>query len=196
MMNSTFDKMEFCVEHSNSHDDRSFDKTITCLGDHNWRVRYAAAIALGDRKDPKAVDALIRTLKKESQEPLFSQPALEGGAHAGSNIPFSVIFPEGTTEGTKEAWRRRGRLIQAICLALGNIGASSPAALEMLHFYAADQKCDYSVRAAACKALGQIASPESLPVLQKAVGDEEWCTSCEAKKAVESINSIHPRILL
>ncbi|HCE46954.1 MAG TPA: hypothetical protein DET40_25690 [Lentisphaeria bacterium] len=187
-MNSVFDKMEFCVEHSSSQDERSLDKIISCLCDQNWRVRYAAAIALGDRRDPKSVDALLKALKKENQEPLFSQPALEGGAHAGSNIPFTVIFPEGTTEHTKEAWRRRGRLIQAVCLALGGIGATSPAVLEMLHRYATDQKCDYGVRAAACKALGQLASPESLPILQKAVGDEEWCTSCEAKKALKKIS--------
>ena len=186
-MNSVFDKMEFCVAHSNSKDDKSLEKIITCLGDQNWRVRYAAAIALGDRKNPDAVDALLKALNKEKDEPLFSQPTLKGGAHAGSNTPFSVIFPEGTTEETKEAWRRRGRLIQAILLALGNIGTVSPEVLEMLHFYAADQKCDYSVRAAACKAIGQLASPESLPVLEKAVTDEEWCTKCEAKKALKKI---------
>lgn len=186
-MISVFDKMEFCVANSGSKDQKSFDKTVACLGDGNWRVRYAAAIALGDRRDPKAVDALLKTLQKEDKEPLFSQPALEGGAHAGSNVPFSVIFPEGTTEDTKEAWRRRGRLLQALCLALGNIGTASPAVLEILHRYATEQKCDYGVRAAACKALGQIASRESLPVLEKASADEEWCTKCEAKKAVKCI---------
>ena len=185
-MTTTFDKMEFCAAHSCNDDDSSI-KVISFLNDENWRVRYAAAIALGDRKNPDAVEALLKALNKEKDEPLFSQPTLKGGAHAGSNTPFSVIFPEGTTEETKEAWRRRGRLIQAILLALGNIGTASPAVLEMLHFYAADQKCDYSVRAAACKAIGQLASPESLPVLEKAANDEEWCTKCEAKKALKKI---------
>jgi HEAT repeat protein len=187
MMTTAFDKMEFCAAHSYNDDDSSFEKIIAFLKDYDWRVRYAAAIALGDRKSPKAVDALSDALRKEEKEPLFSQPALKGGAHAGSNVPFSVIFPEGTTEETKEAWSRRGRLIQAICLAFGNIGTSSPAVLEVLHRYASDQKCDYAVRAAACKALGQISSPESLPILEKAAEDEEWCTRCEAKKAIKKI---------
>ncbi|HBC87673.1 MAG TPA: hypothetical protein DCZ94_12010 [Lentisphaeria bacterium] len=186
-MNSTFDMMEYCAANATKKDDASFKKILTCLSDDNWRVRYAAAIALGDRKDPNAVDALVQVLDNEDKAPLFSQPKLEGGAHAGSNVPFSVIFPKGTTEATKEAWRRRGRLIQAACLALGNIGKTSPKALEKLHRYTTDQKCDYSVRAASCKALGQLASPESLPILEKATKDEEWCTSCEARKAVKKI---------
>ncbi len=187
-MISTFDKMEYCAANATKKDNASFKKIIPYLSDDNWRVRYAAAIALGDRKDPKAGAPLLQVLDKEDKAPLFSQPALEGGAHAGSNVPFSVIFPKGTTEETKEAWRRRGRVIQAVCLSLGNIGESSPEILERLHRYALDQKCDYAVRAASCKALGQLARKESLPVLEKASGDEEWCTKCEAKKAIEAVS--------
>lgn len=186
-MKSTFDKMEFCIAASDSKDEKSLDETIAFLSDGNWRVRYAAAVALGDRRAPRAVDALLEELKKEVREPIFSQPPLEGGAHAGSNSPFSVKFPEGTTEETKEAWRRRGRLLQAIFLSLGSIGVSSSAVLEVLHRYATDQNLDYGVRAAACKALGQIASKESLPFLEKAADDEEWCTKTEASKALKTI---------
>jgi HEAT repeat protein len=186
-MKSTFDKMESCISSSGCKDEKSFDRLLESLSDGNWRVRYAAAIALGDRRDPKAIDPLLKTLQKEITEPIFSQPPLEGGAHAGSNSPFSVQFPEGTTEETKEAWRRRGRLMQAICLALGSIGGSAPGMLEILHRYATDQSCDYGVRAAACKALGQIASKESVPFLEKAAADEEWCTKTEARKALDSI---------
>ena len=55
--------------------------------------------------------------------------------------------------------------------------------LDLLHDFATDQKRDYIVRAAACKALGQLARPESLPVVEQATQDEEWCTACEARKA-------------
>jgi len=186
-MNTVFEKMEFCAANITQPDEAAFTQTLALLADENWRVRYSAAIALGDRRDPRAVDALVQALRRENEAPLFTQPKLEGGAHAGSNHPFEVIFPTGTTEETKEAWRCRGRVLQAACLALGNIGTTTPAALELLHDYALDQSRDYAVRAAACKALGQIANPESLPVLEKATQDEEWCTAREAQKAVQKI---------
>ena len=183
-MSALFDQMEYCAAHGLAHDEASFTQILALLENDNWRVRYAAAIALGDRRDPRAVDPLVEALRREEKDPLFTQPKLEGSAHAGSNEPFAIKFPEGTTEETKEAWRRRGRLLQAICAALGNIGVATPAGLEFLHSYALNQDRDYMVRAAACKALGRMGQPESLPVLEKASTDEEWCTSCEAKKAV------------
>jgi len=189
-MNTVFEKMEFCAANATQSDETAFIQTLALLSDANWRVRYAAAIALGDRRDPKAVDALVQALHRENEAPLFTQPKLEGGAHAGSNDPFNVIFPAGTTEETKEAWRRRGRVLQAACLALGNIGTADPAALELLYEFALNQNRDYVVRAAACKALGQIADAESLPVLEKASKDEEWCTACEARKSVQKIRAL------
>jgi len=186
-MNSYFEKMECCAAQASNADEASYTSLIALLGDENWRVRYAAAIALEDRRDPRAIAPLLQALQAEEQAPLFSQPTLEGGAHAGSNIAFSVIFPPGTTDESKEAWRRRGRVMQAICLALGAIGKPSPAVLAALHRYAIAQECDYAVRAAACKALGQLAQPESLPILTQAARDEEWCTGCEARKAIKII---------
>ena len=188
-MNTAFEKMEFCASNATRQDGERLAKTITLLGDENWRVRYAAAIALGDRRDAKAVDALVELLHRENTAPLFAQPNLEGSAPAGSSVRFAMIFPEGTTEATKEAWRRRGRVLQAACLALGNLGEVSPAALELLHRYATDQGCDYAVRAAACKALGQLARPESLPTLKIATSDEEWCTKTEASKALQTLSA-------
>jgi HEAT repeat protein len=186
-MNTVFEKMEYCA--ANVPDAAAFTQTAALLEDGNWRVRYAAAIALGDRRDPRAVDALLQVLRRENALPLFTQPKLEGSAHAGSSDPYEVIFPQGTTEATKESWRCRGRVMQAACLALGNIGKATPAVLALLHDFATGQERDYAVRAAACKAMGQIASKESLPVLEKASQDEEWCTSCEARKAVGKIRA-------
>lgn len=188
-MNTLFEKMEFCAANVTNPDEAAFTQTLALLGDENWRVRYATAIALGDRRDSRAVDGLVQLLRRENAAPLFTQPKLEGSAHAGSNESFQVLFPEGTTEEIKEFWRCRGRVIQAACLALGNIGSATPDALELLHEFALNQNRDYAVRAAACKALGQIDSPESLPVLEEARKDEEWCTACEARKAVQKIRS-------
>ena len=188
-MNTAFDKMEFCAAHAAGQDESALMQTVALLGDDNWRVRYAAAVALGDRRDPRAVEPLLEALRREEEAPLFTQPKLEGSISAGSNINFTIPFPEGTTEETKEAWRRRGRLMQAACLALGAIGNATPAVLAPLHRYATDQACDYMVRAAACKALGQLARPESLPVLEQASGDEEWCTAREATKGIQKIKA-------
>jgi len=186
-MKTVFEKMEFCAANASRQEEAAFTQTLALLADENWRVRYAAAVALGDRRDPRAVDALVQALRHENEAPLFEQPKLPGSCPAGCNIPFEVIFPEGTTEPTKEAWRRRGRVIQAAFLALGSIGTAAPGVLELLHRYATDQSRDYGVRAAACKALGQIAAPESLAVLEKAAGDEETCTKWEAKKGLKAI---------
>jgi hypothetical protein len=187
-MSTIFEKMEYCAANALSEDEDSFARTLALLKDENWRVRYAAAVALGDRRDPGAVDALVETLHLEGNAPLFSQPKLEGSLPARSNMPYEIAFPEGTTEAMKEAWRRRGRVAQAAFLALGNIGVATPAILELLHDYALDQSRDYIVRAAACKALGQLALPESLEIVEKATRDEEWCTACEARKALRNIS--------
>ncbi len=189
-MMTVFEKMEFCAANALNQEDAAFSRILALLGDDNWRVRHAAAVSLGDRRDPRAVDALVETLNRENDAPLFNQPKLEGGAHAGSAAVFDVIFPPGTTEETKEVWRRRGRLIQSACLALGNIGTATPDVLALLNDYALDQGRDYAVRAAACKALGQLARPESLAVLEKAAKDEEWCTSREAQKAIGKIRAL------
>jgi HEAT repeat protein len=45
------------------------------------------------------------------------------------------------------------------------------------------------VRYAAIVALGQLACPESLPVLDQATQDEEWCTAREARMAVAALTS-------
>lgn len=187
-MSTVFEKMELCAASASLSDDASFARTLGMLSDDNWRVRFAAAVALGDRRDPRAVDALVQTLRAESEAPVFSQPKLEASIPAGSNRTLDVPFPPGTTESTKEAWRRRGRLIQAICFALGDIGVATPAALELMHVYALNQDLDYMVRASATRALGLLARPESLPILEQAARDEEWCTACEARKALKKIS--------
>ncbi len=183
-MNTVFEKMEYCAAHAASNDSVTLANIIAFLRDDNWRVRYAAAIALGDRRDPQAMPALVELFESESKEPLFSQPELHGGIHAGSTESLTLEFPEGTTDELKEIWRRRGRVLQAACLAIGNIGQADAAALGYLHRFALEQSYDYGIRAAACKALAQLAIPESLPILELAAKDEEWCTKTEAKKGL------------
>ncbi len=186
-MVTTLLRMDACAAVAEGGDATGLSDLVGALADPDWRVRYAAIVALGDLGDPQAAKPLLALLQAEAREPLFTQPPLEGSGHAGTTEEFAVAFPEGTTETTKEAWRRRGRLLQAGCLALANLGTPTAVALELLHDFATDQKRDYMVRAAACKVLGQIACPESLPVLEQATRDEEWCTATEARKALAAI---------
>ncbi len=188
-METSLSRMNACAEIAERRDPAGLPALLDALPDPDWRVRYAATIALGDLGDPRAAGPLCALLRAEDREPLFTQPPLEGGGHAGATLVSPIVFPEGTTEATKEAWRRRGRLLQAGCLALGTLGTATTPALELLHDFATDQKRDYMVRAAACKALGQLACAESLPVLDQATRDEEWCTATEARKAVAAVRA-------
>ena len=92
--------------------------------------------------------------------------------------------PANTPEETRLAWKRRGRIKQAICLAWGSIGQSDERVLEVLHRCATDTGEDAAVRAAASKALGQVGSTSSRPSLERAAQDQEWCTRTEARQAL------------
>ena len=152
-------------------------------------MRYAATVALGDRGDPQAIPGLRAALQQEDAAPLYTQKADLGGAPAGANHAPQITFPPGTTPAIQAAWERRGRLKQAICLALGQIGKAEPAVLEMLHRYVGNLEEDYVVRAAAATALGQLRSPLSRPFLEKGAQDEEFCARTEARKALAQLPS-------
>ncbi len=186
-MSERFDKMERCARLAGKSDDSSLHELFDLLADKEWRVRYAAAVALGDRKDRRAVGPLVAALRAEDAAPLFSQKDDIGGCPAGYPFAFELKFPDGMTAETRAAWERRGRVKQVACLALGAIGAADAAAVERLHSYATDQTHDPEVRAAAAKALGLIGDPSSKPVLEKAANDFEWCTKTEAAKGLAKV---------
>jgi HEAT repeat protein len=188
--------MESALAAGAASDPASLTLLLDLLRDADWRVRYAAAVALQDRRDPAAIPALLETLAAEDAAPLFSSPELEDTIlDAAGARPTDIPFPPGTTEEMKEAWRRRGRIKQAVALALGAIGqaapraAQDPAVLAVLHRYARDPEQDYAVRAASCHALGEIASPASAACLKQACADEETCTRLEAMKAYRRVVS-------
>ncbi len=158
------------------------------LSHPDWRVRYAAAVALEELPDPDSLPALLAAYEQENAAPLFEQKETYGSAHAGSNAGVALHLPLGLSEETLQAWRRRGRLKQALCLAFAALGSKADAARPLLEHDVLDATQDPMVRAAAAKALGLITSPASLPILQKATKDEEWCTNKEATKAVASLS--------
>src|SRR5436190_24036980 len=82
---------------------------LAALDDPDWPVRLAAIVALGDRRDPATLEALLRVLEVETAAPLYTQPGeLEhvGAAQATAAPP---VFPAGTTDVMKAAWERRSR---------------------------------------------------------------------------------------
>lgn len=186
-MGDLFGKMEYCALAGSMEDDQSLSELLQYMADPAWQVRYSAVIALGERRRREAIPCILGLLKDENMQPVYSQPPGIKSGDAGSNIPFPIHFPQGITEEIKEAWRRRGRIKQEACLALGKIGHAETGILEVLHRYAVDQREDYMVRAAACRALGQLGCRESVPILEQACEDGEWCTRTEAAKALAQI---------
>ncbi len=179
-----FELMEQCARLACQQDEPSLRELMDLLADPDWMVQFAAAVALGDRRDPRAKEALLRLLRTEDAAPLYTQDKDIGSAPAGSNSAPEPEFPEGTTAATRAAWERRGRLKQAACFALADIGGADSVTLEFLHRYAADAKEDITVRAAAGRGLGILRDPSSRPFLAVAAQAEEWCTKTEAQKAL------------
>jgi HEAT repeat protein len=103
-------------------------------------------------------------------------------------LPAGAL-PTGLDEATAAAWQRRGRVKQALCLAIGATRNADPEALRRLQRYATDQREDCAVRAAACKALGQLGPPGSRSTLEQAARDGEWCTATEAAKALAALDA-------
>ena len=186
-MDTCFAKLERCAEAGRLADDASLTELLALLQDPEWRVRYAAAVALGDRRDARAVAPLVACLAAEDAAPLFTQKTDIGSSPAGYPFDFKAEFPPDLTPETRACWERRGRVKQAASLALGAIGKTAPEILAHLHRYVTDPSHDPEVRAAAAKALGLIGDPTSRPHIEKATQDFEWCTRTEAQTALRRI---------
>lgn len=183
-MNRHFEPMERCAQLARQQDDDSLHELFQLLSNPDWMVRFAAAVALGDRADPRAIEPLLALLRTEDAAPLYTQDQDIGGAPAGASTASEAVFPEATSPATRAAWERRGRLKQAACFALAEIGVADPQALEILHRYATDAREDYTARAAAARTLGRWHHPSSRSALAAATNDSEWCTQTEAAKAL------------
>jgi len=181
-VNVTYDGMEHCMDPATP-----VVALIEALRDEDWQIRFAAAVALGDRRESVAVESLLEALQGEDRAPLYSQRTELAGIPAGSPDGHAPAFPPGTTEETRSAWARRGRVKQAVCYALGEIGLVDLRVLGFLQRYATDQGEDYMVRAAANKALGRLPHPSNRPVLEQAAADPEWCTQTEGRKALAAL---------
>lgn len=190
-----FTEMEKCFEYDVKREDE-WEAYIRYAASHDsFFVRYSAAAAIEIYGKEKHIPILLKILEREELDPVYGQPAgLKNTDAAAGDIHVGEIgFPEKTDGYEKAAWQRRGKLKQAACLAADGIYrrerpvSKNERLIELLHQYAADQREDYSVRAAAAKTLRAAGDSESLPVLRLAAQDPEFCTSLEARKSIASI---------
>lgn len=153
----------------------------------DWRVRYAAAVAMGRLGDPANLPHLRAMLAREEGRPLYSQPrASFPGTHDDTRMAERIlavraVFDRETTEEEREAWKCRGRVKQACLFAIGDIGVADAPLRRAVEALLADP--DDPVRMAAFRALGRIGDAESLALIERMLETPEHCSRTEAQKA-------------
>lgn len=162
--------------------------------DPRWQVRYAAAIAMGETRDPRWLSALRRLMMIEDARELYSQPRVLGfvGSYddtrmAEQLIVTEAIFDREYPDELLDAWRCRGRVRQACILAVHAIGSADDEWRELLHSLLHDPDEDFVVKTAAAKALSRVGTSASAPHLRHALSLDEWCLNVEARKALVAL---------
>jgi HEAT repeat protein len=165
---------------------------MAALGRHpSWRVRYAAAIGMGETSDPAWLNDLRAIMALEEQRDLYGQPPVRefvGGyddTRAAELLAATeAVWDTPPTPEQYDAWQCRGRVRQACILAVAAIGVADEAWLQILHTVLRDPREDFVVKTAAAKALQRVGTTESLPHLAFALALDEWCLSLESRKAI------------
>lgn len=160
----------------------------------DWRVRYAAAVAIGETKDAKWLDVLWNMLKYEDTRNLYTQPPVAGFENSSDDtrmaehlVPIKEIFDKDYPEDIREDWRCRGRVKQACIFAIRDIGKASDDLLAYLHAILQRPGEDYAVCAATALCLGYVGHMGSIPYLEKSLKIDEWCVQTESKKAIRRL---------
>ncbi len=162
--------------------------------DDRWRVRYAAAVAMGETGDPRWLPELHRLLVIEDGRDLYSQPRVMGFVGSFDDtrmaeqlIRTEAIFDREYSPEALDAWACRGRVKQACLLAVHTIGEASDDLLVSIYRALDDPHEDFVVKTAAAKALARVGDRESIPYLTRAVALDEWCLRVEATKALRAL---------
>lgn len=160
----------------------------------DWKVRYAAAAAMGETKSEKWLEPLYQLLKMEQTRELYSQPKVKEFVNSYDDtrmaeqiVPIEAVFDREYPEELKEDWKCRGRVRQACLFAIYSIGKANEEILKEIYGYLEDPEEDYAVKAAGAMALGAVGNKESIPYLEKALEFDEWCLRTEAGKAVRRL---------
>lgn len=162
--------------------------------DPRWRVRYAAAIGMGETKDARWLPVLRQIMQIEAARELYSQPRVVGFVDSWDDtkmaeqlIVTEVIFDKEYPEELLDAWQCRGRVRQACLLAVAAIGSADDEWRELMHSVLHDPAEDFVVKSSAAKALAAVGTVESIPHLQHALTLDEWCLNVEARKALRAL---------
>lgn len=165
-------------------------------GHPNWRVRYAAAIGMGETGDPAWLDTLRFMMEIEDSRDLYGQPqvlefvgSFDDTRAAEQLVSTTAIWATPPTATQRDDWQCRGRVRQACILAVYAIGTADGPWRKLLHDVLRGDDEDFVVKAAAAKALGRVGDSDAIPHLQFAVTLDEWCVTVESRKALEKLGA-------
>lgn len=163
--------------------------------DARWRVRYAAAIGMGESGDPTWLPVLRAMMAIEDGRDLYGQPQVREfiGSYddtraAEQLVATEAIWESPPTPDQYDSWQCRGRVRQACILAVDAIGRADPEWRQILHDVLSDADEDSLVKAAAAKALANVGTTDSIPHLRRALELDEWCLTVEARKALSALD--------
>jgi HEAT repeat protein len=155
----------------------SITAMIAALDDERWEIQQAAANGLGARQAAEAAPALVRLLDRQDELDIYG-------------LSGEMTLADAPDAATEAVWKCRFRVKQSAIHALADIGerhgldAVGERTIQKLARYAIDTDEDYTIRAAACQALGRMKAATARAALEKAAGDGEWCTAMEASKSL------------
>ena len=157
--------------------DTAVPALLSVLGDENAAVRLAAIESLGQQGDPRAIDALVQTLRNDTDARVR-----EAAAEALGNIdnPRAVAGLIAALGSEKVAAVRA-----KVAWALGEI--DDPRAVEALG--AAVRDPEVEVRRQVVWALGELESPSAVPMLIPALRDSDVETRKHAAEALGNLES-------
>lgn len=177
----------------------ALDELIAALARPDFR-RYAAAWALGEIADVRAVPALVRALGDTDSEtrkfatrslvkfgPLASDALLAALADPSALVRRYAVRALGQTQerrAVEPLLALEGKVDQDVLLwafgRLGDLRGLPP--LER-----AAGAADWKVRLAAVQGLGDLADPAAVPALKIALADPEWIVREWAARGLESV---------
>jgi HEAT repeat protein len=159
-----------------------------------WRVRYAAAIGMGETRDARWLPVLRDLMEREATRDLYGQPQVKEfiGSYddtlaAEQLVATEAVWERPPTPEQRDDWQCRGRVRQAAVLAVHSIGQSDETWEQLLLKVMHDGKEDSVVRTAAAKALSRVGSRASIAGLRDALAIDEWCLAIEVRKTLRAL---------
>lgn len=178
------ERLDAAIRLSTEKNPESVKPLHNALGDESWRVRRVATEGVAQRKEPEAIESLIRVLRDEHQNPSLLNSALQVLTLSGVDVVESLI----EFVNDKDADLR----IYSV-LALGDQpdSRSIPALIGALE----DENAN--VRYHAIEALGKLRAVESVDALAAIAESQDFFLAFPAIDALRNIGeaSVAPRLV-